>query len=78
MNIMGNALAAAARGRLEQLLTKHRRENISRRQDLSFAPLLKNFVQKKNAQNKFYCAQDLAELYPHAAASTFISLFSRI
>lgn len=63
MNIMGSALTAAARGRLEQLLTKQSSENISealklsRRQDLSFAPLLKNCPKfhQKNAENKFYC-----------------------
>lgn len=87
MNIMGSALTAAARGRLEQLLTKQSSENISealklsRRQDLSFAPLLKNcpkFHQKKCRKQillPVFCAQELAEL-PYTLLQALLSLFS--
>lgn len=79
MNIMGSALTAAARGRLEQLLTKRSREKISearklsRRHDLSFAPLLKirpKCYPKKRRKQILLCS-GACWAHLHAAASIF-------
>lgn len=85
MNIMGTALTAAARGRLEQLLTKQSSENISealklsRRQDLSFAPLLKNCpkfhqkMQKTNFTACFFVHRSLLSSPTHCCKHFYLS-----